>query len=88
MNPNQDLENNYDYSEETDFDDGTSVDDFIRQLEAKEKDLHISSDMIIEIDEADFDDTNIPDFVAAEIPPPPPKPKFDGGNFPVVPAPL
>jgi molecular chaperone GrpE (heat shock protein) len=87
MNPNQDLENNYDYSEETDFDDGTSVDDFIRQLEAKEKDLHISSDMIIEIDEADFDDTNIPDFVAAEIPPPP-KPKFDGGNFPVVPAPV
>jgi molecular chaperone GrpE len=90
MNPNQDLENNYDYSEETDFDDGTSVDDFIRQLEAKEKDLHISSDLIIEIDEADFDDTNIPDFVAAEIPPlppPPPKPKFDGGNFPAAPAP-
>ncbi len=70
MNSNQDLENTYDYSEETDFDDGTSVDDFIRQLEAKEKDLHISSDLIIEIDEADFDDTNIPEFVIAEIPPP------------------
>lgn len=68
MNSNQDLENTNDFSEDFGFDDGTSVDDFIRQLEAKEKDLHISSDLVIEIDESDFDDTNIPEFVLPEIP--------------------
>lgn len=68
MNSNQDLENNHDYSEDIEFDNGTTVDDFIRQLEAKEKDLHISSDMVIEIDEADFDDINVPEFITTELP--------------------
>ncbi|HTK36874.1 MAG TPA: nucleotide exchange factor GrpE [Pyrinomonadaceae bacterium] len=43
------------------------VDDFIRELEAKEKDLHITADLSIEIAEADFDDQNIPDFLQAEL---------------------
>ena len=47
--------------------DSAPVDDFIRQLEAKEKDLHITADLSIEIAEADFDDLNIPDFVQAEL---------------------
>ena len=45
----------------TDEDDGVSVDDFFRQLEAKEKDLHITADTsIIEIAEA-FDDGDLPE---------------------------
>lgn len=69
MNSNQDTENFHDSSEELGFDDGNSVDDFIRQLEAKEKDLLISSDLVIEIDEADFDDKNTPEFIINELPP-------------------
>lgn len=37
-----------------DIDTTSSVDDFIRELEAKEKDLHITADMTIEIAESDF----------------------------------
>jgi len=48
------------------FDDGgeeVSVDDFIKQLEEKEKDLHITVDTsIIEISES-FDDANLPEFL-------------------------
>lgn len=44
-----------------------SIEDFIKELEAKEKDLRIPSDLSIEIDDADFDDTNTPDFVKAEL---------------------
>ncbi|MDI1242171.1 MAG: nucleotide exchange factor GrpE, partial [bacterium] len=48
------------------FDEGgtqVSVDDFIKQLEEKEKDLHITVDTsIIEISES-FDDGNLPDFL-------------------------
>ena len=43
--------------------DEVSVDDFIKQLEEKEKDLHITVDTsIIEIAES-FDDGNLPDFL-------------------------
>ncbi|MEP6849447.1 MAG: nucleotide exchange factor GrpE [Acidobacteriota bacterium] len=51
-----------------------SVEDFIKALEAKEKDLHISSEMVIEVEGSDFDDLNIPDFIANEIAPVPAKP--------------
>jgi hypothetical protein len=45
----------------TDDDDGASVDDFIKQLEAKERDLHITAETsVIEIAEA-FDDGELPD---------------------------
>lgn len=56
-------------------DDTASVDDFIKQLEAKERDLHISSEMVIEIDEADFDDTNPSGFFKIQSSPEIPKPK-------------
>jgi molecular chaperone GrpE len=60
-----------------------SIEDFIKELEAKEKDLHISSDLAIEIDESDFDDTN-PEFIKAEfaiepVKAPEPKPPMPGG---------
>ena len=43
----------------------SSVDDFIRELEAKEKDLHITSDMTIEIEESDSDEVGM-DMLADE----------------------
>jgi molecular chaperone GrpE len=43
-----------------------SIDEFFKQLEAKEKDLDISSELVIEIDEADFNEADIPAFLKAE----------------------
>lgn len=44
-----------------------SVDDFIRQLEAREKDLHITSETsIIEIAQS-FDDANPPEYLSADV---------------------
>lgn len=69
MNPNQDSQNMEDFPEEIElFDDLISIDDFIKELEAKEKDLDISSELVIEVEESEFDDKNIPDFIKAELP--------------------
>lgn len=64
MNPNQDSQN----MKEFEFEDSLSIDDFIKELEAKEKDLHISSELVIEIEESDFDDKNITEFLKSESP--------------------
>lgn len=53
--------------EEIDMDSMSSVDDFIKELEAKERDLHITSDMTIEIAEADFGTPSLQDFVEHEL---------------------
>src|SRR5699024_10171909 len=66
MNSNQNIENMEDFPDETGLGDATSVDDFIKQLEAREKDLQISSDLVIEVGESEFDDKNVPEFFAAE----------------------
>lgn len=66
MNFNNDLEKEDNLVSEIEEENSLSIEDFIKELEAKEKDLHISSDLAIEIDEADFDDTN-PEFVKAEF---------------------
>jgi len=66
MNFNNDLEKEDNLVSEIVEENSLSIEDFIKELEAKEKDLHISSDLAIEIDEADFDDTN-PEFVKAEF---------------------
>ena len=55
---------------EIDGDSSPSVDDFIKELEAKEKDLHITADLRIEIEDSEFDEAAIPDFVQAELPAP------------------
>lgn len=52
--------------DEIDIDATSSVDDFIKELEAKEKDLHITADMTIEMAEPDFDGDDIPDSVRQE----------------------
>ncbi|MCY7376841.1 MAG: nucleotide exchange factor GrpE [Pyrinomonadaceae bacterium] len=55
MNSNSDLHNLTDVSEETETPQTLSIDEFFRQLEAKERDLDISSELIIEFDEDDDD---------------------------------
>ena len=55
--------------DELDMDATSSVDDFIKELEAKEKDLHITADMTIEIADSEFDADDIPDFVFQDIAP-------------------
>jgi molecular chaperone GrpE len=49
-------------------DESQSVEDFIKELEAKEKDLHITADYKIEISDVDFDFAIVPDFVQEELP--------------------
>lgn len=48
-----------------DFSDSFSVEDFLRQLEERERDLHISSDLDIEIEESTFEE--IPQFLLADL---------------------
>ncbi len=56
MNPNKEKEHIEDFSDGPEIDESATVDDFIKELEAKEKDLHITADTtFIEI-AADFDD--------------------------------
>lgn len=57
-----------------DGDDTQSVDDFIKELEAKEKDLHIDAGLQIEISDGDFDFAIVPDFVQEELQSATPKP--------------
>ena len=53
--------------DELDMDSVASVDDFIRELEAKEKDLHITADLTIEISQSDYDPRIVPDFMPQEF---------------------
>jgi molecular chaperone GrpE len=69
MNSNRETEKGKELLEDLEAEDLRSVDDFFRELEAKEKDLHISSDLVIEIEESDFDDKNSPDFPLADLSP-------------------
>src|SRR5947199_112442 len=45
----------------------SSVEDFIKELEAKEKDLHITPDLTIEVEQSEFDPATIPPFVEEEL---------------------
>ena len=67
MNFNNELDNNDNLISEIEEDNSLSIEDFIKELEAKEKDLSISSDLAIEIGDADFDDTNPPEFIKTEF---------------------
>jgi molecular chaperone GrpE len=69
MNSNRETEKGKELLEDLEAEDLRSVDDFFKELEAKEKDLHISSDLVIEIEESDFDDKNSPDFPLADLTP-------------------
>jgi len=67
MNPEEQITKPEIELEELEIDSAGSVDDFIKQLEAKERDLHITADLSIEIAEADFDFEAVPNFVSAAI---------------------
>lgn len=67
MNSNQDSQNTEEFPQEIEFDDSLSIDDFIKELEEKEKDLHISSELVIEVEESEFDDPGIAESIIAEI---------------------
>lgn len=67
MNPEDQITKPEIELEELDIDSAESVDDFIKELEAKERDLHITADLSIEIEESDFDADSVPAFVAEEI---------------------
>lgn len=67
MNPEEQISKPEIELEELDIDSAESVDDFIKELEAKERDLHITADLSIEIEESDFDLDDVPAFVAEEI---------------------
>jgi molecular chaperone GrpE len=67
MDPNQEIEDLEVLSDDSQTDDSASVDDFIRQLEEREKDLHITVDTtIIEIAES-FDDGDLPEFLQQDL---------------------
>ena len=66
MSPNKKIQNLPDHDEPV-SQGSESVDDFIRELEEKEKDLHITADLAIEIEDVEFEDANIPDFIAEEL---------------------
>lgn len=69
MNPNREIEKDKELLDDIGSDELRSVDDFFKELEAKEKDLHISSDLVIEIEESEFDDKNSPDFPIGDLSP-------------------
>jgi molecular chaperone GrpE len=79
MNPKDQIPKPDDVLTELDFDGSGSVDDFIKELEAKEKDLHITSDMSIEVAE-DFGAPEEPDFVQQDLNPT--EPARNGSNPP------
>ena len=70
MNPEEQMPLPDDPTGAVEADDNDSVDDFIRELEAKEKDLLISADMEIEIEDSDFDDDEVTQFIMQDYLPP------------------
>lgn len=85
MNSNRETENGKEFLEDIEMDDLRSVDDFFKELEAKEKDLHITSEMVIEVEDSDLDERKMPDFPMADFLPPGSgahQPAFTTGNYP------
>ena len=67
MDPNKEIERIGEIADDAEAAEAVSVDDFIKQLEAKEKDLHITAETtIIEIAQS-FDDANLPDFIVEDL---------------------
>ena len=67
MNPQDQIPQPEESLVELDMDTSPSVDDFIKELEAKEKDLHITADLKIELSESEFED--VPEFIREDLPP-------------------
>jgi molecular chaperone GrpE len=56
-----------DLSEEFETEAKSSIDNFLRELEEKEKDLNISEELVIEIDQEDITEEEIPEFIKADL---------------------
>lgn len=67
MKLNETLETANHQSENSGFDPNASVEDFIRELEEKEKDLHITAELQIEVSESEIDDSNLPEFIIEDL---------------------
>jgi molecular chaperone GrpE len=68
MDPEKEIESLESADEQPETDESVSVDDFIRELEAKEKDLHITLETtVIELAESFGDDGELPDFMKEEF---------------------
>ena len=81
MNPKEPIPMPNESLDELDMDAFASVDDFIKELEAKEKDLHITSDLTIEISESEYDPRAVPAFLPQDLAPDrsPSQPELVGG---------
>lgn len=75
MNFEHNPQNTKGVSEEPEMDNTLSIDEFFRQLEAKEKDLDISSELVIEVGESDVGEQDISDFLQMDLSVPPHKPE-------------
>ncbi|CAN5167472.1 hypothetical protein BH20ACI2_BH20ACI2_02430 [soil metagenome] len=71
MNPKDNIPKSEESMGELEVEAISTVDDFIKELEAKEKDLHITSDLSIEIEDPDFDAEILPDHMMQNLPPDP-----------------
>ena len=65
MNTDNTLETAEEYPNNAE--DAGSVDDFIRELENLEQDLHITAELKIEVSQSEFDDRNLPDFIVEDL---------------------
>jgi len=70
MNPQDKIPQPEDSLDELVADAMSSVDDFIKELEAKERDLHITSDLQIEVEQSEYDPRVPNDTVTPPIPKP------------------
>lgn len=70
MKTNETLETANDNSRDPE---SSSVEDFIRELEHLEQDLHITAELKIEVSESEFDDSNLPEFIIKDLKEPQPK---------------
>lgn len=64
---NEDTTISFELADDETAEDSVSVDDFIRELEEKEKDLHITSDTTFIELESEFEDGEVPDFIKEEL---------------------
>ncbi len=65
MNPNNEMQEQA--ATEFEADNLPSIDDFLRELEEKEKDLNMSSEVVIEVDDDENGEEEISEFLKAEL---------------------
>jgi molecular chaperone GrpE len=82
MNPKDQIPRPEESLDEVAEDAMSSVDDFIRELEAKERDLHITADLKIEIEQSEYDQHVTPDVPPAAIDQMPPTIELSNGSSP------